>query len=225
MPTLIRLEMPSDGIVDANQKLLSGGGVWCILTMEELRASMRVIADLKPIQVANVDLDDYTSFEDELDKDAIVVRGLNPEYFSQRQSSSCHASRSTWRKPPFHRTRPKGWTHNQSSITPRRVGGDVEANFVNRGNVDWWARNSLNDEYERKEASAQMEIWSRSCRIGQPELQPWPCRFHPMAFVHSNGPTCSSTRHLFDHLPHQGRVHHRQGIPGWEVRISPTKVT
>ena len=51
----------SDVIVDTHQKLLSGGGVWCILTMtytHDDEADVRwVIADLKPIQVAGVSLE------------------------------------------------------------------------------------------------------------------------------------------------------------------------
>ena len=83
----------SDFIVDTNQKLLSGAGVWCILTMaysHEDDSDMRwVIADLKPIQVANVDVEDYcqrrAEFTTEEWMDLLMHSiGLNPEFFSQR---------------------------------------------------------------------------------------------------------------------------------------------
>ena len=52
-----------DAMVSENSKLLSGGGVWCILTMGYSHAEdvdiRWLIVDLKPIQVANVDLQEY----------------------------------------------------------------------------------------------------------------------------------------------------------------------
>jgi ATP-dependent Lon protease len=83
----------SDVIVDTHQKLLSGGGVWCILTMtytHDDEAEVRwVIADLKPIQVAGVSLEEYTARRADFTTDEWIDLlmhsiGLNPEFFSKR---------------------------------------------------------------------------------------------------------------------------------------------
>ena len=82
-----------DAMVMDNQKLLSGGGVWCILSMgfsHAEEASVRwIIVDLKPIQVSNVNLDEYIearkSFTSDEWLDVMMHSiGLNPEYFSRR---------------------------------------------------------------------------------------------------------------------------------------------
>jgi len=83
----------NEGIVKQNQKLLSGG-VWCLVTMgyqpsEERDASPWVIENLKPIQIAHVDLDEYKELRKNFNKDEWIdllmqSLGLNPEEFTFR---------------------------------------------------------------------------------------------------------------------------------------------
>jgi ATP-dependent Lon protease len=83
----------SDPIVDANKKLLSGGGVWSIIEMgfthEDGRSVRWIVNDLKPIQVSNINLEEYIDLRKEFTSDEWIDLlmhsiGLNPEYFSKR---------------------------------------------------------------------------------------------------------------------------------------------
>lgn len=83
----------ADQMVIDNPKLLSGGGVWCIVTIGYSHAddiSMRwLIVDLKPIQVANVNLEEYIDLRKEFTTEEwldLLMHsiGLNPEYFNRR---------------------------------------------------------------------------------------------------------------------------------------------
>lgn len=83
----------SDQMVLDNPKLLSGGGVWSIVTIAYSHAdaiAMRwMIMDLKPIQVANVDLEEYIDLRKEFTTDEwldlmIHSIGLDPQYFNRR---------------------------------------------------------------------------------------------------------------------------------------------
>jgi len=83
----------ADAIVEEHKKLLSDG-VWCILTLAYLRtdektASPWMIESLKPIQISNVDVDEYKelrvhfSTEEWIDL-LMQTLGLNPEEFTHR---------------------------------------------------------------------------------------------------------------------------------------------
>jgi len=83
----------SDPIVDANKKLLSGGGVWSIIEMgfthEDGRTVRWIVNDLKPIQVSNINLEEYIDLRKEFTSDEWIDLlmhsiGLNPEYFIKR---------------------------------------------------------------------------------------------------------------------------------------------
>jgi len=83
----------ADSIVRKHEKLLSGGGVWCILTMgydsAEGVKSRWVIETVKPIQVSGVDLEEYIEARENFDTEEwidILMHsiGLNPEYFNRR---------------------------------------------------------------------------------------------------------------------------------------------
>src|SRR5690554_3083684 len=83
----------SDQMVLDHQKLLSGGGVWSIITMAYSHAddiSMRwMIMDLKPIQVANVNLEEYIDLRKEFTTEEwldLMMHsiGLDPQYFNKR---------------------------------------------------------------------------------------------------------------------------------------------
>lgn len=83
----------SDKMVIDNPKLLSGGGVWSIVTLaysHEVALDMRwIIIDLKPIQVSNVNLNEYIELRKEFSSEEwldLMMHsiGLNPETFSKR---------------------------------------------------------------------------------------------------------------------------------------------
>ena len=83
----------SEGIVKQNQKLLSGG-VWCLVTMgyqpsEERDSTPWIIESLKPIQIANVDVDEYKGIRKYFSTDEWIDLlmqsiGLNPQEFTFR---------------------------------------------------------------------------------------------------------------------------------------------
>ena len=83
----------SDDLIKQHKKLLSGG-VWCIVTMgympsEERDGSPWIIESLKPIQISNIDLEEYkdarASFSKEEWLDVLMQSiGLNPEEFTFR---------------------------------------------------------------------------------------------------------------------------------------------
>ncbi|MDD3567586.1 MAG: protease Lon-related BREX system protein BrxL [Bacteroidales bacterium] len=83
----------NDSIVKKHQRLLSGG-VWCLITMgyqpsEERDASPWIIESLKPIQISNVDLDEYKEIRKKFNTEEWIDLlmqsiGLNPEEFTFR---------------------------------------------------------------------------------------------------------------------------------------------
>ncbi len=83
----------ADSIVKKHKKLLSGGGVWCILTMgydsSDGIKSRWVIETVKPIQVSGVDLEEIIEKRQHFDTDEWIDLlmhsiGLNPEFFNRR---------------------------------------------------------------------------------------------------------------------------------------------
>ncbi|QFZ53333.1 BREX system Lon protease-like protein BrxL [Oceanihabitans sp. IOP_32] len=83
----------SDSIIKEHQKLLSSG-VWCILTLgyspsEERDHTPWFVESLKPIQVSNVDIDEYKSTRKQFSKEEWIDMlmqsiGLNPTEFTFR---------------------------------------------------------------------------------------------------------------------------------------------
>lgn len=83
----------ADSVIREHQKLLSSG-VWCILTLayvstDEKDSTPWVIENIKPIQVSNVDVEDYKSARNNFTKDEwinILMQsiGLNPDEFTFR---------------------------------------------------------------------------------------------------------------------------------------------
>lgn len=80
--------------VRANPKLLSGNGVWCIVTMGYLSGEdIKVrwdIQTLKPIQISNIDLRDYVDQRQNFTTDEWIdfmmhTVGLNPEKLNRRE--------------------------------------------------------------------------------------------------------------------------------------------
>ena len=83
----------ADAIVEEHKKLLSDG-VWCILTLAYLRtddkaSSPWMIEALKPIQISNVDVEEYKALRSNFSTEEWVdllmqTLGLNPEEFTHR---------------------------------------------------------------------------------------------------------------------------------------------
>ena len=222
----------SDFIVDHNQKLLSGGGVWCILTMaysHEDDSDMRwVIADLKPIQVAHVDLEEYctqrAAFTTEEWLDLLMHSiGLNPEFFSQRDKF-IQLSRlipHVENNYNFIELGPKGTgkSHIFSELSPHGVlvsGGDVSKArlFVNNtgnkiGLVGYWDVVAL-DEFEQEKGGKRTDgdlvkimqnyMANQSFNRGKDTYQ----ATASMAFVGNtkhNVPYMLKHSHLFESIP------------------------
>ncbi|GEO05548.1 hypothetical protein AAE02nite_32120 [Adhaeribacter aerolatus] len=162
----------ADKMVMEHQKLLSGGGVWCILTMGYTHAADAqvrwLIEDIKPIQVSNVRLDDYLEARKEFTSDEwldLLMHsiGLNPEFFNKR-GKLIQISRlitHVENNYNFIELGPKGTgkSHIFSELSPHGVlvsGGDVSKArlFVNNtgnriGLVGYWDVIAL-DEFEQE---------------------------------------------------------------------------
>jgi len=83
----------SDDVVQRNPKLLSGNGVWCIMTMEYNHsdtAKLRWdIEDIKPIQISSVNIKEYLDSRSSFSTDEwidllIQTLGMNPENLNKR---------------------------------------------------------------------------------------------------------------------------------------------
>lgn len=80
-------------VIKEHPKLLSGG-VWCILTMgyvttDEKKATPWVVEHIKPIQISNIDIEEYKSMRDQFTTDEwldllLQTMGLNPDEFTKR---------------------------------------------------------------------------------------------------------------------------------------------
>ena len=81
-------------VVRKNPKLLSGNGVWCIVTIgyiggEDIKMRWD-IQNLKPIQISNIDVDEYIEQRDKFTTDEwidflIHTVGLNPDILNRRE--------------------------------------------------------------------------------------------------------------------------------------------
>lgn len=169
----------SDRIVKANKKLLSGGGVWCILTMGYNHATdidvRWEIEELKPIQISNVSLDEYIAKRKEFTMEEwldllLYSIGLNPESFNQRGKYIQVSRLLTHVENNFNfiELGPKGTgkSHIFSELSPHGVlvsGGDVSKArlFVNNsgnkiGLVGYWDIVAL-DEFEQEAGSKRVD--------------------------------------------------------------------
>jgi len=83
----------SDEVIREHPKLLSSG-VWCILTMgyvstDEKKATPWVVEQIKPIQISNIDVEEFKSVRDQFTTDEwmdllLQTMGLNPDEFTKR---------------------------------------------------------------------------------------------------------------------------------------------
>ncbi len=169
----------ADPMVKANPKLLSGGGVWCILDMgysHAADAQVRwMIMNIKPIQVSNIRLDEYVEARQHFTTDEwldllLHSIGLNPEYFNKR-GKFIQISRLIPHVEinfNFIELGPKGTgkSHVFSELSPHGVlvsGGDVSKArlFVNNtgnkiGLVGYWDVVAL-DEFEQEKGSRRVD--------------------------------------------------------------------
>lgn len=222
----------ADKMVMENQKLLSGGGVWCILNIGYSHAddiSMRwIIIDLKPIQVSNVNLQEYVDLRKEFTTDEwldLMMHsiGLNPEYFNRRDKF-IQLSRlipHTENNYNFIELGPKGTgkSHIFSELSPHGVlvsGGDVSKArlFVNNtgnkiGLVGYWDVVAL-DEFEQEKGGKRTDgdlvkimqnyMANQSFNRGKETYQ----ATASMAFIGNtkhNVPYMLKNSHLFESIP------------------------
>lgn len=163
-----------DGIVQRNPKLLSGNGVWSIvkinyLSGEDIRIRWE-IQSLKPIQISNIDLDEYVRQRPNFTTDEWLdllmhTIGLNPETMNRREKFICLARLLPHIENNFNFVElgPKGTgkSHVYQEFSPYSVlvsGGDVTSArlFVKMsgnkeilGLVGYWDVVAW-DEYEQK---------------------------------------------------------------------------
>jgi ATP-dependent Lon protease len=169
----------SDIMVLENPKLLSGAGVWCILTMGYSHAAETdvrwIIQDIRPIQVANVRLEEYIESRKAFTSDEwldLLMQsiGLNPEYFNKRGKLIQISRLITHTENNFNfiELGPKGTgkSHVFSELSPHGVlvsGGDVSKArlFVNNtgnriGLVGFWDVVAL-DEFEQEKGGKKVD--------------------------------------------------------------------
>jgi ATP-dependent Lon protease len=169
----------ADKMVIDNKKLLSGGGVWCILNMGYSHAadtSMRwIIQDIKPIQVSNINMDEYIAARKNFTTDEwldLLMHsiGLNPEFFNKRGKLIQVSRLITHVENNFNfiELGPKGTgkSHIFSELSPHGVlvsGGDVSKAqlFVNNtgnriGLVGYWDVVAY-DEFEQDKGSKRVD--------------------------------------------------------------------
>lgn len=223
----------ADQMVLDNPKLLSGGGVWSIVTVGYSHAddiSMRwLIVDLKPIQVANVNLEEYTDLRKEFTTEEwldLLMHsiGLNPEYFNRRDKF-IQLSRlipHVENNYNYIELGPKGTgkSHIFSELSPHGVlvsGGDVSKArlFVNNtgkgavGLVGYWDVVAL-DEFEQEKGGRRTDadlvkimqnyMANQSFNRGKETFQ----ATASMAFVGNtkhNVPYMLKNSHLFESIP------------------------
>lgn len=223
----------ADQMVLDNPKLLSGGGVWCIVTVGYSHAddiSMRwLIVDLKPIQVANVNLPEYIDLRKEFSTEEwldLLMHsiGLNPEYFNRRDKF-IQLSRlipHVENNYNYIELGPKGTgkSHIFSELSPHGVlvsGGDVSKArlFVNNsgkgavGLVGYWDVVAL-DEFEQEKGGRRTDadlvkimqnyMANQSFNRGKETFQ----ATASMAFVGNtkhNVPYMLKNSHLFESIP------------------------
>ena len=222
-----------ENMVTNNPKLLSGAGVWSILTMsyshdEETKVRW-IVVDLKPIQVANVDLEEYINKRVEFTTvewiDLLMHSiGLKPEYFNQRDKF-IQLSRlipHLENNYNFIELGPKGTgkSHVFSELSPHGVlvsGGDVSKArlFVKNvgkdpiGLVGYWDVVAL-DEFEQEKGSKRTDgdlvkimqnyMANQSFNRGKETYQ----ATASMAFIGNtkhNVPYMLKNSHLFESIP------------------------
>jgi len=169
----------ADKMVMDNQKLLSGGGVWCIINMGYSHAADTgnrwIIQEIKPIQVSNIHLGDYIearkNFHTEEWIDLLMHSiGLDPEYYNRRGKLIQIARLIPHVENNFNFIelggKGTGKSHVFSELSPHGVlvsGGDVSKArlFVNNtgnkiGLVGYWDVVAM-DEFEQDKGTKKVD--------------------------------------------------------------------
>ena len=163
-----------DNVVQHNPKLLSGNGVWSIIKLnylsgEEVRIRWEV-QSLKPIQISNVDLDEYVAQREKFTTDEwinllIHTIGLNPEPLNRREKFIALARllphiennfnfielgpKGTGKSHVYQEFSPYGVLVSGGDVTSARLFVKMSGNKEILGLVGYWDVVTW-DEYEQK---------------------------------------------------------------------------
>ena len=164
--------------VTANPKLLSGNGVWCIVTMGYISGDgIRVrwdIQTLKPIQISNIDLQDYIDQRKKFTTDEwidflIHTVGLNPDMLNRREKFITLARllphiennfnfmelgpKGTGKSHVFQELSPNGVLVSGGDVTSARLFVKIQGNKEILGLVGYWDVVAW-DEFEQQKGRA-----------------------------------------------------------------------
>ena len=164
--------------VTSNPKLLSGNGVWCIVTMGYISGdSIRVrwdIQTLKPIQISNIDLQDYIDQRKKFTTDEwidflIHTVGLNPDMLNRREKFITLARllphiennfnfmelgpKGTGKSHVFQELSPNGVLVSGGDVTSARLFVKIQGNKEILGLVGYWDVVAW-DEFEQQKGRA-----------------------------------------------------------------------
>ena len=146
-----------------NPKLLSGNGVWCIITLgyicgENIKVRWE-IQTLKPIQISNIDLQDYIDQRKNFTTDEWIdflmhTVGLNPETMNRREKSITLARllhhvennfnfmelgpKGTGKSHVFQELSPYGVLVSGGDVTSARLFVKIQGNKEILGLVGYW---------------------------------------------------------------------------------------
>ena len=149
--------------VKANPKLLSGNGVWCIVTIgyisgEDIKVRWD-IQTLKPVQISNVDLQEYIDLRQNFTTDEWIdflmhTVGLNPEVMNRREKFITLARllphvennfnfmelgpKGTGKSHVFQELSPYGVLVSGGDVTPARLFVKIQGNKEILGLVGYW---------------------------------------------------------------------------------------
>ena len=168
----------STDIVVSNKKLLSGNGVWSIVTLGYLSGegvrSRWDIEHLKPIQMSNVDLDDFMSKRSHFSTQEwidlmIHTVGLNPEVLNRREKFIVLSRllpfvennynfmelgpKGTGKSHVFQEFSPYGVLVSGGDVTPARLFVKISGNKEILGLVGFWDVVAW-DEYEHQKGKS-----------------------------------------------------------------------
>lgn len=164
--------------VTSNPKLLSGNGVWCIVTMGYISGDgIRVrwdIQTLKPIQISNIDLEEYIEKRQNFTTDEwidflIHTVGLNPEVLNRREKLITLARllphvennfnfmelgpKGTGKSHVFQEFSPNGVLVSGGDVTSARLFVKIQGNREILGLVGYWDVVAW-DEFEQQKGRA-----------------------------------------------------------------------
>lgn len=164
--------------VKQNPKLLSGNGVWCIVTVNYLSGDdIKVrweIETLKPIQISNINVEDYIDQRSKFTTDEwidflVQTVGLNPEKLNRREKFIVLARllphvennfnfmelgpKGTGKSHVFQELSPYGVLVSGGDVTSARLFSKISGNKEILGLVGYWDVVAW-DEYEQQKGKA-----------------------------------------------------------------------